>query len=122
MTPVRWMTPGDGAVVTLLLWQGLVRMVRALLLCQGLVHMVRAMLLCLLLCKKCHELCVQEVLAFIAHSIAIGMLHLPRVRDYWSMNTILAMPWFPLVMSRDHFLIILRYIHLVDSSQQKKAG
>ena len=57
---------------------------------------------------------MQELLAFIAHSIAMGMLHLPRVRDYWSINTIIAMPWFPLVMSRDHFLIILRYIHLVD--------
>ena len=73
---------GDGAVATLLL-------------CQGLVHMVRTMLLCLLLCKKCHEFCVQELLAFIAHIIEMGMLHLSRVRDYWSINTILAMPWFP---------------------------
>ena len=57
-----------------------------------------------------------------ALSIAMGMLRLIRVRDYWSMNNILATSWFPSDMSRDRFLIILRYIHLVDSSKRKKVG
>ena len=41
---------------------------------------------------KSLEFCVQELMAFIALSIAVGMLRLPRVRDYWSTNYILAMP------------------------------
>ena len=61
-------------------------------------------------------------MAFIGISIAMGMLHLPRLKDYWSTNTILSTPWFPSVMSRDRFLVILRYLHLVDSSQQRKKG
>ena len=61
-------------------------------------------------------------MAFIALSITMGMLRLIRVRDYWSMNNILATSWFPSDMSRDRFLIILRYIHLVDSSKRKKVS
>jgi hypothetical protein len=49
-------------------------------------------------------------------------LHLPQVRDYWSTNEILTTPWFPSIMSQDSFFKILRYLHLVDSSKQKKRG
>lgn len=61
-------------------------------------------------------------MAFIGISIAMGMLRLPRVKDYWSTTNVLSTPWFRSIMSRDRFLDILRYIHLVDSSQQKKKG
>ena len=71
---------------------------------------------------KVLDLCVEEMMAFIALSIAMGMLRLPRLKDYWSTNNILSTPWFPSVMSRDRFLVMLRYLHLVDSSQQKKKG
>ena len=71
---------------------------------------------------KTLDFCVPELMAFIAISVAMGMLRLPRVVDYWSTHNILATPWFPSVMSRDRFLMILRYIHLADSSQQKKKG
>ena len=66
------------------------------------------------------EFCVEELQAFIGLNIAMGLLHLPQVRDYWSTNEILATPWFPSIMSRDRFFKILRYLHLVDSSKQKK--
>ena len=68
------------------------------------------------------EFCVEELQAFIGLNIAMGLLHLPQVRDYWSTNEILATPWFPSIMSRDRFFKILRYLHLVDSSKQKKRG
>ena len=31
-------------------------------------------------------------------------------------------PWFPAIMSRDRFYKISRYLHLVDSTKQKKKG
>lgn len=68
------------------------------------------------------EFCVEELQAFIGLNIAMGLLHLPQVRDYWSTNEILATPWFPSIMSRDRFFKILRYLHLFDSSKQKKRG
>ena len=68
------------------------------------------------------QLCVEELLAFIALNIAMGMLRLPQVRDYWTTSEILSTPWFPTIMSRDRFFTILRFLHLVDSTKQKKKG
>ena len=68
------------------------------------------------------ELCLEEMQAFLGLNIAMGVLRLPQVRDYWSTHDILATPWFPSVMSRDRFFLVLRYLHLVDSTQQKKKG
>ena len=58
----------------------------------------------------------QDLMAFIGLNIAMGMLHLPQIKDYWSTSQILCTPWFPSIMSRDQFITILRYLHLVDSS------
>ena len=52
----------------------------------------------------------------------MGLLKLPRVGDYWSRNEVLATPWFSSILSRDRLLRILRYLHLNDSSKQKKYG
>ena len=71
---------------------------------------------------KALELCNQELMAFIGINIAMGMLRLPQVKDYWSTNQILATPWFPGVMARDRFATILRYLHLADSTTQQKKG
>ena len=68
------------------------------------------------------EFCYEELLAFIGITIAMGLLKLPQIRDYWSKHEILATPWFPAIMSRDRYFQILQYLHLVDSSQQKKRG
>lgn len=40
--------------------------------------------------------------------------------DYWGTSTILSVPWFPSIMPHDRFFDILQYLHLVDSSLQKK--
>ena len=55
-------------------------------------------------------------------NIAMGLLRLPQIRDYWSKSEILATPWFRTIMPRDRFLGILRYLHLNDSSKQKRYG
>ena len=65
---------------------------------------------------------VEELQAFIAMNVAMGMLRLPQIRDYWATNDILSTPWFPAIMSRDRFFQLLRYLHLVDSSLQHKKG
>jgi len=66
------------------------------------------------------ELTVKEFQAFLGIYIAIGLLRLPQIKDYWSKSEVLATPWFPALMARDRFLAILRYLHLADSSQQKE--
>ena len=57
-----------------------------------------------------------ELMAFIGINIAMGIVSLPAIRNYWSTNEILAHPWFRSVMSRNRFLEILRYFHVVDNS------
>ena len=68
------------------------------------------------------NLSVEELQAFRGMNIAMGMLRLPQVRDYWATSGILDTPWFASIMPRDRFFAILRYLHLVDSSLQKKKG
>ena len=66
--------------------------------------------------------CYEELLAFIGITIAMGLLKLPQIHDYWSKEQVLATPWLPAIMSRDCYFQILQYFHLVDSSLQKKKG
>ena len=66
--------------------------------------------------------CVEELLAFFGLNIVMGLLHLPQIHDYWSRSKVLSTPLFSSVMSRDRFLSILKFIHLNDSSLQKKHG
>jgi len=42
------------------------------------------------------ELCLEEMQAFLGLNIAMGVLRLPQVRDYWSTHDILVTPWFPI--------------------------
>ena len=65
---------------------------------------------------------LEELLAFIAINLAMGMLRLPQVSDYWSTIEVFQTPWFPIVMPRDRFFFLLRYLHLVDNREQKKKG
>ena len=66
------------------------------------------------------HLCAEELLAFIAVNVAMGILRLPQVRDYWTTSEVLSTPWFSSIMPRDQFFTILKFLHLADSSKQKK--
>jgi len=59
---------------------------------------------------------------FLGMVIAMGMFRLPQIRDYWANTEILSTPWFAAIMPRDRFSSILRYLHLVNNSQQKRKG
>ena len=56
-----------------------------------------------------------ELMAFIGLNIAMGIVKLPELRNYWTTNPIIGHPWFCSVMSRDRFMEILRYFHMVDN-------
>ncbi len=58
----------------------------------------------------------EELMAFIGLNIAMGIVSLPETHDYWSTDPMLCHSWFRLVMGRDRFQQILRYIHLVDNT------
>ena len=58
----------------------------------------------------------KELMAFVGINIAMGIISLPTLNDYWSTDPILAHTWFRTVMSRNRFRKILRNIHVVDNS------
>ena len=46
----------------------------------------------------------------------IGLVYKPRLSMYWSTNELYFTPIFSAVMSRDRFLIFMRFLHFVDNS------
>ena len=55
----------------------------------------------------------EEILAFFGLTIAMGIVKLPKIKDYWESKGIFHMPWFASIMSRDCFEEIYRYLHLI---------
>lgn len=47
----------------------------------------------------------------------MGIISLPTMDDYWSMDPVLSHAWFRAVFSRNQFREILRYIHVTDNSK-----
>jgi len=68
------------------------------------------------------EFYIEELQAFIGIHIAMGLLKLPRIQDYWCTNEIISTPWFGAIMPRDRFFKIMHFLHLSDSSSQPKSG
>ncbi|XP_069113477.1 piggyBac transposable element-derived protein 4-like [Argopecten irradians] len=54
--------------------------------------------------------------AFIAMTIAMGLVQQLDIQDYWSGNPVINTPFFRSVMSRDRFLSLLSVLHLADNS------
>ena len=63
-----------------------------------------------------------EIAAFVGLNIAMGIVNLPRLNDYWSTNPILQHPWFASVMSRNFFFSIQRFFHLTDNLALARSG
>ena len=59
----------------------------------------------------------EELMAFIGINIAMGIVFLPTLDDYWSSDPIVAHTWFRIIMPRNQFRHILRYIHVVVNSK-----
>ena len=58
-----------------------------------------------------------EILSYFGMNIAMGIVSLPEISDYWSREPMLRVPWFPSVISRNKFLLISRYLHFADNSK-----
>ena len=59
---------------------------------------------------------VEDMMAFMGLVIAMGVVRLPEMDDYWSTDPIMQHPWFTSIMSRTRFKQILRYLHCADNS------
>ena len=57
-----------------------------------------------------------EMLAYLGLHIAMGIVNLPNIRDFWSNEPILQHQWFKSIMCRDRFKQILCYFHCANQS------
>ena len=53
---------------------------------------------------------------FIGINIAISIISLPALDDYWSTDPILSHSWFRVIISCNRFREILRFVHVVDDT------
>ena len=54
-----------------------------------------------------NEFYVEGLQAFIGVHIAMGLLKLLQIKDYWCKNEIISTPWFPAIIPRDRFFTML---------------
>ena len=69
-----------------------------------------------------NPLTVGELKAWLGLLIGMGIKQLPQVSHYWSKEWVLGVPAFASVMTRDRFLVILRYLHFSDNSKMPARG
>lgn len=70
--------------------------------------------------KQPHDLA--ELKKFLVTIIAMGLVQLPSIEDGWSTRWPFAMPTFSSILKRDRFSLILRFLHLNDSSKYIPKG
>ena len=63
-----------------------------------------------------------ELLRFFVLVITMGIVDLPSVKDYWSTSWPFNTPHFSKLLSRDHFLLLLKFLHLADNTKQVARG
>lgn len=64
----------------------------------------------------------EEMKTFIGLLLLMGIVKKPDINSYWSRDPLLRTTAFPSVMSRDRFLLILKFWHMSDSSLQPQAN
>ena len=65
---------------------------------------------------------IEELKAFVGFMILMGMVNLPSLADYWSKDSTFRYSPVADRISRDRFLEIHRYLHLVDNSTLAPPG
>ena len=63
-----------------------------------------------------------DVKAFLAMIVAMGLVNQEYIQDYWSTDEVLSTPFFSQIMSRDKFLNILTFFHLCDNDRYVPRG
>ena len=56
-----------------------------------------------------------EMMAFVALLLAMGINKSPQYSMYWSTSKVLRMSFYPSIMSRNRFISIMRFFHLSDN-------
>jgi len=64
--------------------------------------------------KKWFATTLEEMKAFLAIVINMGLIKKRSISSYWSTRACNATPWFGTVMSRNRFQLLLRYMHVED--------
>ena len=59
-----------------------------------------------------------EILAFLGITIAMGIVKLSEIENYWRKDGICNIPWFSSIMSVKRYKEILRFLHLCDNENQ----
>ena len=58
----------------------------------------------------------EDILGYLGMNIAMGIVGLPELQDYWTREPLLNVPWFPSVMSSKKFKAISRFLHFADNA------
>jgi len=66
--------------------------------------------------NRWEDVTTDEMLAYLGLHIAMGIVNLPNIKDFWSTEPILQHQWFGSIMCRDRFKQILRYFHCADQT------
>ncbi|GFR69950.1 PiggyBac transposase Uribo1 [Elysia marginata] len=61
---------------------------------------------------------IGEMLTFLGLLLLMGIVKKPSFHDYWSTDPLIRTPVFPAAMSRDRFILILKFWHLNDNANQ----
>ena len=59
---------------------------------------------------------VDEIKAFFALLMSMGLVNHQDIQDYWSTDPVLSTPFFSSVMTRDRFLLLLTFLHCSDNA------
>jgi len=65
---------------------------------------------------------MSELLRLIVLIITMGIVDLPSLQDYWSTSWPFSSPHFSSLLSRDRFLLFLKFLHLADNTKQATKG
>ena len=56
-----------------------------------------------------------EIVTLLVVVILMGVIHKPRFAMYWSTDSLISTPVFSQIISRDRFLILMRFLHFADN-------
>ena len=68
------------------------------------------------------EVSETEIQLFVGLQLAMGLVRLPVLQDYWSSNQLLGTPGITKRMGRNRFRAILSHLHLCDNSKMPQRG
>ena len=72
--------------------------------------------------KHWEDVTMAEMRTFFGLIIAMGLIVVDDLQEYWSSHPVCDLPFFRSVMKRDRFLIILCFLHLSNNEQQLDSG